>query len=120
MLVMRAELAGSGVEVSLIEPGPIESRIAANALPWFEKNIDYRNSVHAEAYEAGPLARMRGGGLKSRFKLQPDAVHVALRHALLSRRPRPHYVVTVPARTGVFLKRILPARLFYRVLKGQA
>ena len=32
MLCMRAELAGSGIHVSLIEPGPVESKIAANGL----------------------------------------------------------------------------------------
>ena len=43
-----------------------------------------------------------------------------LRHALLSPRPRPHYVVTMPARIGVVLKRILPASLLYRVLATRA
>lgn len=118
-LCMRAELEGSGIHVSLIEPGPIESKIASNGLAWFLKNIDYENSVHAKDYEA-QLARLRAGGSKSRLKLKPDAVYAVLRHALLSPRPRPHYVVTLPARIGVVLKRILPAALFYRVLASQA
>ncbi|WP_165816255.1 SDR family oxidoreductase [Kumtagia ephedrae] len=119
MLCLRAELAGSGIHVSLVEPGPIESRIAPNGLDWFLKNIDHENSVHREAYQA-QLARMRAGGSKSRLKLKPDAVHAVLRHALLSERPRPHYVVTVPAKVGVLLKRLLPASLLYRVLASQA
>ncbi len=119
MLCLRAELAGSGIHVSLIEPGPIESKIAPNGLDWFLKNINHENSVHREAYQA-QLARMRGGGSKSRLKLKPDAVHAVLRHALLSERPRPHYVVTVPAKVGVLLKRLLPASLLYRVLASQA
>ncbi len=119
MLCLRAELAGSGIHVSLIEPGPIESKIAPNALEWFLRNIDHEKSVHRDAYQA-QLARMRGGGTRSRLKLKPDAVHAVLRHALLSERPRPHYVVTLPARIGVLLKRVLPAALFYRVLASQA
>lgn len=115
MLCMRAELLGSGVHVSLIEPGPIKSRIAANALPWFLKNIDHENSVHREGY-AKQLARFEGGGTRSRMKLGPEAVHAVLRHALLSARPRPHYLVTTPARIGAMLKRLLPAALLYRVL----
>lgn len=118
-LCMRAELEGSGVHVSLIEPGPIESRIAANGLHWFEKNIDWRNSVHRAAYEP-QLARLRAGGSKSRLKLGPEAVYVALGHALNAASPRPHYPVTLPARIGVVLKRLLPARLFYRLLASQA
>ena len=62
---------------------------------------------------------MRGGGSKSRMKLKPDAVYAVLRHALLSPSPRPHYLVTLPARIGAALKRLLPAKLLYRVLAGQ-
>ncbi len=119
MLCMRAELRGSGIHVSLIEPGPVESKIAANGLKWFLKNIDHENSVHRAAYQA-QLARLSGGGSTSRFKLKPDAVYAVLSHALLSPRPRPHYVVTLPAKMGVLLKRILPAALFYRLLASQA
>lgn len=119
MLCLRAELHGSGVHVSLIEPGPIESKIAPNGLFWFLKNIDHESSVHRKAYEK-QLARMRGGGSKSRLKLKPDAVYTVLRHALLSQKPRPHYVVTLPAKIGVFLKRVLPATLLYKVLASQA
>lgn len=118
MLCMRMELAGSGIEVSLIEPGPVRSRIAANGLPFFEKNIDLAGSVHHSAYE-GQLRRLRAGGSNSRLKVGPEAVYAVLRHALLSRRPKPHYVVTAPARIGVILKRILPASLLYRILARQ-
>jgi NAD(P)-dependent dehydrogenase (short-subunit alcohol dehydrogenase family) len=115
MLCQRVELAGSGVHVSLIEPGPVKSKIAANGLAWFLKNIDHERSVHREAY-AAELARLEAGGSVSRAKPGPEAVHAVLRHALLSRRPRPHYVVTWPARIGVALKRLLPAGLLYSVL----
>ena len=71
--------------------------------------------MHREAYQA-QLARMLAGGSKSRLKLKPDAVYAVLRDALLSRHPRPHYVVTLPARIGVALKRLLPAALLYRMI----
>ncbi|RRI00658.1 SDR family oxidoreductase [Mesorhizobium tamadayense] len=119
MLCMRQELGGSGIHVSLIEPGPVTSKIASNGLAWFLKNIDIENSVHRVDYKA-QLARLQAGGSVSRLKPGPEVVHVALRHALLSQRPRPHYVVTVPARIGVVLKRILPASMLYRVLARRA
>jgi NAD(P)-dependent dehydrogenase (short-subunit alcohol dehydrogenase family) len=119
MLCLRAELDGSGIHVSLIEPGPIESKMPSTGLIWFEKNIDWKNSVHRDAYQA-QLARLRAGGVKSRLKLKPDAVYAVLRHALDSPNPRPHYPVTLPAKIGVILKRLLPAKLFYRVLASQA
>ncbi|MET3595895.1 MULTISPECIES: SDR family oxidoreductase [Mesorhizobium] len=119
MLCMRQELEGSGIQLSLIEPGPVTSKIASNGLAWFLKNIDIENSVHRADYKA-QLARLQAGGSVSRLKPGPEVVHVALRHALLSQRPRPHYVVTVPARIGVVLKRILPASALYRVLARRA
>jgi NAD(P)-dependent dehydrogenase (short-subunit alcohol dehydrogenase family) len=119
MLCQRQELKDSGVHVSLIEPGPVKSKIASNGLPWFLKNIDVENSVHRGDYQA-QLARLQAGGSVSKLKPGPEIVHNALRHALLSQRPRPHYVVTVPAKIGVVLKRILPASLLYRVLARRA
>jgi len=118
MLCLRAELMGSGIHVSLIQPGPIRSKIAANGLAWFERYIDVQSSFHRDAYQA-QLARLRAGGSKSRLKLGPEAVYKTLRHALLHPRPRPHYVVTLPAKIGVIMKRILPARLFYRLIADQ-
>lgn len=119
MLCMRQELEGSGIHLSLIEPGPVTSKIASNGLTWFLKNIDVENSVHRADYQA-QLARLQAGGSVSKLKPGPEIVHKALRHALLSQRPRPHYVVTVPARIGAALKRVLPASLLYRVLAKRA
>ncbi|MCB1384101.1 MAG: SDR family oxidoreductase [Notoacmeibacter sp.] len=118
-LCLRAELAGTGIHVSLIEPGPVVSKIATNGLPWFLKYIDIQNSPHRKAYEK-QLARLKQGGSVSRLKPGPVAVHRVLRHALYSPRPRPHYVMTIPARVGAVLKRILPASLAYRITAGQA
>ncbi len=115
MLCLRAELQGSGIRVSLIEPGPVASKIATNGLPWFRKYIDLESSVHREAYKV-QLERLRSGGSKSRLKGEPEDVYRVLRHALTSNRPRPHYVVTIPARAGVLLKRLLPAGMLYRIV----
>ena len=45
---MRQELAGTGVHVSLIEPGPIASDFVKISLAKYRANIDLKNSVHAE------------------------------------------------------------------------
>lgn len=118
MLSLRADLAGSGVHVSLIEPGPIESKIALNGAAIFEGHIDIENSVHRDAYRI-QIERLRAGKGRSRLKRGPEVVYRALRHALEARRPRPHYPVTVPARAGFLMKRILPSALFYRMVAGQ-
>jgi len=114
-VTMRMELAGSGIHVSLIEPGPIESKMASNALDYVEKYIDVEGSVHRQSYEP-ELKRLRQGGVRSKHKLGPEAVYRVLKHALESPRPNPHYVVTRPAKIGVALKRLLPARTLYDIL----
>jgi NAD(P)-dependent dehydrogenase (short-subunit alcohol dehydrogenase family) len=115
MTTMRMELAGTGIEVSLIEPGAIESKIAANAAVMADKYLDVTNSPHRASYEKR-IGLLRSGGTKAATKLGPDAVYKVLTQALLSRSPRPHYIVTRPAKVGVFLKRILPAKWLYAIM----
>lgn len=115
-LTLRMELEGTGIFVSLIEPGPISSRFTANALSHIRQHIDLEGSVHAAAYRR-ELARLDGSGPVNRYKLGPEAVYKVLAHALTSGRPRPHYLVTTPAKRGYFLKKLLPADLFYRLLR---
>ncbi len=114
-VTMRAELADTGIHVSLIEPGLIATKVSTNALPLFDGNVDWQNSVHRAAYE-----RLRqglvSGGRRSRMRKGPETVYRALRHALTSGNPRPHYPVTPPAWIVLLLRRLLPARLYYRLL----
>lgn len=114
-LTMRMELAGSGIEVSLIEPGPITSRFTANAIAYVERFIDMKGSVHAKEYER-QMRRLKGESAPARGKLGPDAVYAALKRALTAKKPKPHYIVTQPAKQGAFLKKLLPAGLFYRII----
>ncbi|MDO3436879.1 SDR family oxidoreductase [Rhizobium sp. CBN3] len=115
-ITLRMELYGSGIHVSLIEPGPIATRFTANALAKFRENIGLENSPHAADY-ARQMARLDGLGPVNRHKLGPDAVYSVLKHALNSKRPRPHYPVTTPAKQGMLLKRLLPADLFYNLMR---
>ena len=115
-LTLRMELAGSGIEVSLIEPGPIATRFTANALAKISENIDLTGSVHAADYER-QLQRLDGSGPVNRHKLGPEAVYKVLDHALNAPRPKPHYLVTRPAKQGALLKRLLPASLFYSLMR---
>jgi len=114
-LTMAMELSGSGIHVSLIEPGPIHSEFMANALAAAEQHIDIEGSVHRAVYKR-QIRRLRGESGQAKGKLGPEAVYAALRHALTSLRPKPHYVITTPARRGVLLKWLLPAGLFYKIL----
>ena len=103
---LRMELAGTGIHVSLIEPGPIATRFVKHALEAYRRNIDLENTAHAEIYRAR-LAAMEEGG-QTTFKLPPEAVAKKLIHALEAKRPKARYYVTFPTYAVAFLRRVLP------------
>lgn len=115
---MRLEMASSGIHVSLVQPGPIESKFTQNGLGYFLKHIDRENSVHAKDYEA-QLERLESGGGVNRFRLGPDSVYKKLEHALNSGKPKPNYYVTTPTYIMGWAKRLLPqSRLDKLLLKS--
>jgi NAD(P)-dependent dehydrogenase (short-subunit alcohol dehydrogenase family) len=113
---LRIELQGTGIAVSLIEPGPIRTRFVEHALAAFRANIDIENSPHRDVYLAR-LASMERGG-KSTFKLEPEAVAEKLVHAVESRRPRRRYYVTTPTYVAALARRVLPTSLLDRVARS--
>jgi NAD(P)-dependent dehydrogenase (short-subunit alcohol dehydrogenase family) len=106
---LRLELAGTGIHVSLIEPGPIRTRFVEHALAAAKANIDIAGSVHRARYEALIDGLAKGG--KQTFKLEPEAVVARLVHAVESPRPKARYFVTTPTFAAAFLKRVLPTRV---------
>lgn len=112
---LRLELVGTGIHLSLIEPGPIESRFRANALAAFRRYIAVDESPHREAY-LRQLERLAKPGPAAPFTLPPEAVLGKVVHALESQRPKARYYVTVPTYAFGFLRRVLPTRWLDRVL----
>lgn len=104
---MRLELIGTGIKVSLIEPGPIRSRFVDNALANLLAKIDLELSPHRDIYRAR-IEGMKAGG-KSLFKLEPAAVSKRLIHAVESSRPRRRYYVTTPTYLAAIFQRVMPA-----------
>lgn len=112
---LRMELAGSGIHVVLIEPGPIESRFRANSLRKFRETIDDEHSVFRDAY-ARVVSRLATEGAAVPFTLPPDAVLSRVVLALEKLRPRPRYYVTFPTYLFGYLKRVLGTRTLDRAL----
>jgi len=111
---MRLELRGTGIHISLIEPGPITSRFTEHALEAFDKNIDETASHYRKAYERQRARLTRGG--TNRFKLPPEAVLEKLVHAVESPRPRARYYVTRPTTYMAVARRFMPQALLDYVL----
>jgi len=103
---LRLELYGSGVDVVLIEPGPIRSSFRKNALAKFLTNIDQERSAHKEIY-AKTLQRLEKSG-DGAFTLGAEAVLDVLIQAIEAKKPKFRYPVTFPTKLFVWLKRLLP------------
>lgn len=116
---LRFEVRAFGVDVIVIEPGPIRTRFADTAIdsiqpggaadsPYAAFNAMLAQKVRA-AYE-GPLGRLAAG---------PEAVARTIEKALNARRPRSRYPVTAAARVLLGLRRWLPDRAFDAFLRTQ-
>lgn len=107
---LRIEMQGTGIRVSLIEPGPVTTKIRENARAPFERWIDWENAVRAPEYRDRLRPRLYGAYSRDRFELPPAAVTAKLIHALEAPRPRARYYVTTPTHLMGTLRRILPTR----------
>lgn len=113
---LRLELAGTGIHVSLVEPGPIVSRFRDNAHAAFRRNIDAESSPHRETYRTMER-RLTKQGPAAPFTLGPEAVLSKVIHALESPRPRVRYYVTFPTHLFATLRRLLPHRTLDAILR---
>lgn len=111
---LRLELYGSGVHVSLIEPGPITSSFRRNSQAAFHRHVIADNSSHRDQYHA--LERRLNSDVPQPFTLPASALVAPVLHALEASRPRIRYPVTFPARLFTVLRRLLPGRLLDRTL----
>ncbi len=107
--VLRQELSDTAIKVILIEPGPITSEFRKNAVPHFEKWIDWQNSARRDAYQE-ELDRLYTETEPGKFELPAAAVTKKILHALTAPKPKPRYYVTTPTYIMGFLRRILSTR----------
>jgi NAD(P)-dependent dehydrogenase (short-subunit alcohol dehydrogenase family) len=108
---LRLELAGTGINVILFEPGPIRTRIRVNSQPHYEKWVERENTPWAEFYRETLEPRLYAvDPARERFELTCDASTAKLIRALEDPRPRPRYFVTTPSYLGWYLRKLLPTR----------
>lgn len=129
---LRMEVARFGIDVVLIEPGPVRTpwndvaagSVAASAAPGGAANGSAANGNGADPYAGfkdavtaafgtatdGPLAR---------FSSSADDIAKVITRAVTARRPRTRYLINPVARTTVTLRRWLPDRAYDAVLRRQ-
>jgi NAD(P)-dependent dehydrogenase (short-subunit alcohol dehydrogenase family) len=107
--VLRFEVKGFGVDVSIIEPGLIKTNFADTSVatvaqedgPYAEFNKAVAAAT-AGAYD-GPLGKLGGG---------PEAVAEVIEKAITARRPRTRYKVTASARILMAQRALMPDRVW--------
>ncbi len=115
---LRLELHGSGVEVSLIEPGPVSTRFREHAREAFYRYIKADSSRHEATYSA-LRARLDSRDDPGGFTLPAESIMKPLVHALEHPRPRRRYLLTTPARVMGPLRHVLPGAWLDALLRRQ-
>jgi NAD(P)-dependent dehydrogenase (short-subunit alcohol dehydrogenase family) len=107
---LRAELRGSGVTLSLIEPGGVDTPMAQAQSALAAGNLD-RLDASLRAHYA-PLYRGYAAMTTQvlRHASRPENVAAVAVSAVLATAPKPRYLVGVDARLLVTLKQCLPTR----------
>ncbi len=107
---LRLELAGAGIQVSVVEPGVVSTPI------WEKAERDESGQIEALPPEgrarygtlaAGLLAVVRTA---SRRGIPMPRVLAAVEHALTARRPHTRYLIGGNARVRVMMQALLPRR----------
>ncbi len=115
---MRLELRDSQIKISLIQPGPITSKIRENSIPYFRKYIHPENSAHKLDYEK-QIARLNKKGRASKYTLGPEYVTDKIRHALISPKPKARYKVTKPTHVMGVMKRLVSTKMLDNIVKNE-
>jgi NAD(P)-dependent dehydrogenase (short-subunit alcohol dehydrogenase family) len=112
---LRMELAGSGIQVALIEPGSV-------ATPIWEKNrgqVDNFNIPAELKGEYGRVPAAMGKTLRNtaRRGIPPERVAKTIERALSAKRMHARYLVGRDAYVMVWASRLLPDLVFDRVVR---
>ncbi|MDX2272138.1 MAG: SDR family NAD(P)-dependent oxidoreductase [Cyanobacteriota bacterium] len=106
------ELASFGISVSLIEPGSYPTLVQSNRL--MAENFDNPESPYYEQSQTMLKANDQRVG---RRQSDPQEVINVIAEVVHTAKPRLRYLVGRDAKVGAFLRRMLPFRLYSRILR---
>jgi short-subunit dehydrogenase len=115
---LRRELFDSGVAVSIIQPGPIETKFSENLAHRTERYETNPESPFIEFYKQAIETRKTGRAARTaeKFMLPPEAVAEKIFQCLESPRPPIRVRVTAVAHFGAFVRRFVSAALVDRIM----
>jgi NAD(P)-dependent dehydrogenase (short-subunit alcohol dehydrogenase family) len=111
---LRFEVGAFGIDVSLIQPGPIRTEFTASANAVIPPGLA---DVYGDYHEA--VARADAQTDSSLLAGTAEAVAAAIERAVTARRPRARYRVTLIARLLPILRAALPDRAWDAFLRTQ-
>lgn len=107
---LRFELAPWGVQVSLIEPGAIQTPIWKKSEAAALAALESHGEINA-LYGPQLTALQERVGLAVRMAIPASKVADAVEHALTARRPKTRYLVGFDARVQAWARRWVPDRM---------
>jgi NAD(P)-dependent dehydrogenase (short-subunit alcohol dehydrogenase family) len=116
---LRIELSGTGIGLSLVEPGPIVSAFRRNAAAAMEEDVITDDVRYAESYKKEAARRKKQFKKPDFINRPPEDVAKRIAHALESTNPRRRYVITLPAHIGGFMARFVPSAWVDRLMARQ-
>lgn len=109
---LRQELKRSPIQISIIAPGPITSKLRENAKQYFNHDLIKASNPYEHAYKKIEQRYSENTSARDlRISLSPDAVVKDLIHALESKNPKTHYYTGGSAKIFSLLRRLLPEQM---------
>ena len=117
---LRMELSQFGIDVVLIEPGPVRTPwndVAAASITSTDQADDDPYAAYKSAVAAS-FGNVTSGPIM-RFGSSAEDVAKVITMAVTARRPRTRYLINPVAKSLVAMKRLLPDRIYDAVLSRQ-
>ena len=118
---LRMEVAQFGIDVVLIEPGPVKTPwndVAAGSLSTAGAAANGDAYREYKAAVGASFGRVQGG-LFGRLGSTPEDIAKVITQAVTARRPRARYLINPVAKSLVAMNRVLPARAYDSMLRRQ-
>ncbi len=119
---LRIEVAQFGIDVVLIEPGPVRT-------PWTDAAAGSLDDAAAPGSGSDPYAPFKAAvgvsfgmttsGFVSRLGSDAQDIAKVITRAVSARRPRTRYLINPVAKSLVTLNRVLPGRAYDAVIRRQ-
>jgi len=112
---LRLELKSTNIFISVIQPGPIDTKFRSTSFSMFDKYIDQKESHHQSQY-VFMIDRLTSLKASTGFTLSPSSCSSVVKKIMLSPKPKNYYRITFPTKLFYWLDKILPSTLMDRLL----